>query len=147
MKFGTVHILKKTYEFYNSFIKLCKSKLFKGVHLYSVIIPLQIKFNKMRDSKNCIDACLACVITCENCITDCIKDGNQACILLCRDCADICALCARLEARGSQYAKDLCALCVKVCAACAEECSKHASHHESCKTCAEACKKCVEACA
>lgn len=86
------------------------------------------------------------MIACEMCITDCIKAGNQQCIILCRDCADICALCARFEGRGSAYHKDLCALCAKICTACAAECTKHAEHHASCKACAEACKKCAEAC-
>lgn len=100
----------------------------------------------MKISKNCIDVCLACIITCESCITDCINDGNKQCILLCRDCADICALCARFEARGSQFAQDLHSLCAKICTACSIECAKHASHHDSCKACAEACKKCAAVC-
>lgn len=101
----------------------------------------------MKDSKSCIEACLACMVTCESCIADCIKDGNEECVLLCRDCADICALCARFESRGSQYATELHILCSKVCKACAEECEKHAAHNESCKTCTEACKRCAEICA
>ena len=56
---------------------------------------------------DCIDACLACIVTCETCMTDCVKEGNQACILLCRDCADICALCAKFEARSSPFAFEL----------------------------------------
>ena len=93
-----------------------------------------------------MDACLACVVSCERCITDCVKDGNQECILLCRDCADICDLCARFEARGSQFGQALHVLCAKICNACSLECAKHASHHVSCKECAEACKKCAAVC-
>ena len=100
----------------------------------------------MKNSKSCIDACLACLTTCESCITDCVAAGNKECTLLCRDCADICALCARFEARGSKYGQDLHILCAKICKACSVECTKHASHHTSCKECAEACKKCAEVC-
>lgn len=100
----------------------------------------------MKNSKICIEACMACVIFCENCITDCIENGNKECIKFCRDCADICALCARLEARGSEFSQDLHALCAKVCKACANECAKHASHHTSCKECEDACNKCAEIC-
>lgn len=100
----------------------------------------------MNNLKRRIDVCLACVITCELCITDCIKDNNQACIILCRDCADICALHARFDARASVYAHELHALCAKICTACAEECAKHAAHHESCKACADACNTCAEVC-
>lgn len=100
----------------------------------------------MTISKNCIDACLACLTNCEKCITDCVAVGNKQCILLCRDCADICILCARLEARGSQFSKNLHALCAEVCKACSIECAKHASHHTSCKVCAETCIKCATIC-
>ena len=99
----------------------------------------------MENSKNCIDACLACAIECESCATHYIGMNDAAhlkCIALCRDCADICALCARFEARGSAFAKALCKLCVEICNACAVECEKLSAH-----SCAEACKKCVAACA
>ena len=101
----------------------------------------------MNNLKSCIDACLECLITCEMCIKDCINEGNQQCFVLCRDCADISTLCARLEARGSVYGLELHVLCAKVCKACAEECLKHAAHSHCCKECAEACKKCAEICA
>jgi hypothetical protein len=101
-------------------------------------------FSKIKDMKlNFIDACSACVIACEKCITTCIKEGNQSCILLCRDCADICALCARLAARNSPYSKVFCDLCAKVCKECADECAKHAAHHLSCKECEMACRECA----
>ena len=104
------------------------------------------KLIAMNSSKNCIEACLACLTTCETCMTDCVAAGNKECILLCRDCADICALCGRFEARGSQFGHHLHALCAEVCKACAIECAKHASHHVSCKECTEACKKCAAVC-
>ena len=67
--------------------------------------------------------------------------------MLCRDCADICALCARFDARESQFGHELHALCAKICQACSEECDKHSTHHASCKECADACKKCADICA
>jgi Domain of Unknown Function (DUF326) len=115
----------------------CKFRII--IHKQNHLIPMK--------KSNCIDACLACVVTCESCVTDCLKTGNQQCVLLCRDCADICALCARFEARDSPYYKELCDLCAKVCRACAEECTKHAAHHECCKECAAACRKCADICA
>ena len=66
------------------------------------------------------------------------------CIELDRDCADICAMAAILMSRGSEYAKELCALCAKVCRDCGEECSKHQTDH--CQECATACMKCAEEC-
>ena len=51
-------------------------------------------------SQACIDACLACSVECEECATSCINmndKNHDKCISLCRDCADICALCALAE--------------------------------------------------
>ena len=66
------------------------------------------------------------------------------CIKLDRDCADLCGLAARLMARGSSLAGELCALCAKICQACGDECAKHPLDH--CQKCAEACRKCAEEC-
>jgi hypothetical protein len=55
-------------------------------------------------------------------------------------------LCARFEARGSQFIADLHALCAKICRICAIECEKHAAHHNTCKVCAEACRTCASIC-
>jgi hypothetical protein len=93
-----------------------------------------------------IDSCLACTVACERCVTDCIVSNRSECAKLCRDCADICDLSARLTARNSQFSSDLRALCAMVCKACASECDKHAMHHDSCKQCAEACRKCAADC-
>ena len=100
----------------------------------------------MENEVNVVEVCLRCVATCEACISDCIESGNKKCIQLCRDCADVCSIGARFEARGSSYTKQLQALCVLVCNACAMECIKHATHHDSCKICAEACTHCATIC-
>lgn len=103
----------------------------------------------MGNSKNCIDACLACAIECESCATHCIgmnDKEHQKRIALCRDCADISALCARFEARGSAFTKALFKLCAEICNACVAECEK-LSADACCKSCAAACKKCADACA
>lgn len=100
----------------------------------------------MKTSTNRMDTLLACLIACERCVSDCVESDNKQCILLCRDCADICSLVARFEARGSQCSAGLNALCSEICRACSIECSKHAAHHDSCKECAEACIKCADIC-
>ena len=89
-----------------------------------------------------IEACLACAAECEKCAEACLLDGNEYCALLCRDCADISALCARLQERHSPFAEDFCRLCASVCEACAAECRQH----ESCQVCAEACERCAAEC-
>jgi hypothetical protein len=101
---------------------------------------------KVRTSKNLIDALMASVIACESCIADCIVTGDKECILICRDCADLCELAARFQARESRFSTSLTALCAEVCKECMEECLKHAADHPSCKECAEVCKTCAEIC-
>ena len=92
----------------------------------------------------------ACIASCEHCATACLGEQSVQmmvrCISLDRDCADICALTARLVARGSEHAQHLLKECAEICKACGDECEKHASHMQHCKECAEACRRCEEAC-
>lgn len=97
-----------------------------------------------------LDALNGCIAACEACVTDCCSHGQNtsslgACLLLCRDCSDFCAVTARFTERGSQHAQHLLRECVEICNACADECEKH-SDMASCKACAEACRRCVQAC-
>ncbi|MCA8833321.1 four-helix bundle copper-binding protein [Hymenobacter pini] len=97
-----------------------------------------------------LDALNACIASCEHCATACLNEQNvqmmARCISLDRDCADICALTARLLARGSEHAQHLLRECAEICKACGDECEKHAAHMEHCRECAEACRRCEEAC-
>jgi hypothetical protein len=67
------------------------------------------------------------------------------CIQLDHDCAAMCRLAAEMMSRGSEFAREICALCASICQACAEECSKH-SGMEHCKECADRCFRCAEEC-
>ncbi|MFA0960588.1 four-helix bundle copper-binding protein [Roseivirga sp. BDSF3-8] len=95
-----------------------------------------------------LDKLNACVAACEHCATACLGEDDvkkmSDCIKTDRDCADICALTARLVARDSKHAKHLAKECIEVCKLCADECGKH--EHQHCKDCAEACRACEEAC-
>jgi hypothetical protein len=66
------------------------------------------------------------------------------CIQADRDCADVCALTARLVARNSPHARHIMKECIEVCQICHDECSKHEDDH--CQHCAQACRECLEAC-
>jgi hypothetical protein len=98
--------------------------------------------------KDCIDACLRCAMECENCATSCLHEQDVKmmanCILLDRDCADICLVTARLLARGSEHGEHMMRECAEICEKCADECAKHPMDH--CKVCAEACRACAEEC-
>ena len=92
-----------------------------------------------------LDALNACVAACEHCSTACLQEPDvhlmARCISLTRDGADVCALAARLVARGSAQAEPLLKVCAEFCRACAEECAKH--EHRHCQECAEACHRCA----
>lgn len=72
-------------------------------------------------------------------MTLCIK------LWLCRDCADLCALCTQFMFRNSEFHAHLCGVCAEACDRCAAECEKH-DHDEHCKRCAAACLRCAESC-
>lgn len=99
--------------------------------------------------QTCIDACLACAVTCENCATACLHEKDVKmlveCIDLNRQCSVVCIAASRLMAIGGYHATHLCAECAEVCDACAAECDKHA-HMEHCKNCAAECRRCAAAC-
>ncbi|WP_345211702.1 four-helix bundle copper-binding protein [Mucilaginibacter gynuensis] len=91
---------------------------------------------------------LDCVLACENCASACLQEDDvkmmAGCVSLDRDCADICALAARLLQRGADISLQYLLLCEEICRQCATECSKH--EHVHCQKCAEACNNCAQAC-
>ncbi|GAB3832580.1 four-helix bundle copper-binding protein [Hymenobacter jeollabukensis] len=101
-----------------------------------------------QQNQTLLQALNACVAACEHCASACLQEADVQmmvrCISLDRDCSDICALTARLVARGSAHAAHLLRECAEVCRLCAAECGQH--QHEHCQQCAEACRRCEEAC-
>jgi hypothetical protein len=95
-----------------------------------------------------IQKLLDCVLACEHCATACLGEDDVKimvnCIVLDRDCADICNIGARLLQRDSVIAHQYLVLCEEICRLCAAECGKHNMDH--CQQCAEACRQCAEAC-
>ena len=78
-----------------------------------------------------IDTCLRCTQSCTTCAdADLVEDDideMRDCIALCLNCADVCALMARLLSRpahSDEYViHRLLQACVRVCTTCAEECA------------------------
>lgn len=113
--------------------------------------PIDRTLKRMREElmpatlSTCAQACYDCAAACEQCLTAMIDtDSNNDCPHCCRECLDICLLCAQAEARGSKYLDKICKLCAEVCRWCAEQCGAH--DHEHCQACAEACRKCADEC-
>lgn len=100
--------------------------------------------------QECIDTCYACAVTCDVCASRCLDEPDvkvlARCIRLDADCAAVCRTAAMFMARGSEFARQVCALCAGVCNACADECEKH-KLMEHCKKCAAACRACAGECA
>ena len=102
----------------------------------------------------CIEACLACLATCNACADACLAEAHvdklRRCIRLNLDCADLCAVTARLMGRAtepdSSSRRALLDVCGRACSACEAECRKHASMHEHCRVCADACAQCAREC-
>lgn len=80
----------------------------------------------------------ACVITCNNILPESSDSSVPG------DCAEICALTAKLLVGASEYSHELLIICQKICMQCALECS--ANEEVKFKECADACRKCAEAC-
>ncbi len=101
-----------------------------------------------------VTAAAECSYVCTTCADACLEEPSasdlRGCIRTNLDCADICALTARLISRPGEQDRDVLRAqleaCAKACRACAEECERHAEHMEHCRICAEACRRCADAC-
>ncbi|KRC26319.1 MULTISPECIES: four-helix bundle copper-binding protein [unclassified Acidovorax] len=98
--------------------------------------------------QSCIQACLSCATTCNQCFAACLQEEDVKmmvrCIALDADCAAVCSFAASAMARNSEHAKAICALCAEICQACGDECAKHEAEH--CQACAAECHKCAQEC-
>jgi hypothetical protein len=102
-----------------------------------------------------INALVACAATCTSCADACLGEPEhlehlRRCIRLDLDCADICAVTARLVIRQTETPHEVVHAqlhaCILACQACSEECETHAGMHEHCRICAETCRHCQERC-
>lgn len=91
---------------------------------------------------------IKCITACEACATACLQEDDvkmmARCIMLDRDCADICMLTAKFVARSSDHAKHVMRECIEICRLCEQECRKHDADH--CQHCADICRECADAC-
>lgn len=101
-----------------------------------------------------VSAATECSAVCTTCADACLEESNVAelrgCIRTNLDCAEICAVTARLISRPGEQEKSVLQAqleaCAAACRACAEECERHAEHMDHCRICAEVCRRCAEAC-
>ena len=93
------------------------------------------------NSKECIEACLACATICHHCAASCLQEKDvthlAGCIQLDIECAAICETTAKVMSINGHLSGELCSLCVDICNRCAGECEKHVQM-DHCRECAEA---------
>ncbi len=103
------------------------------------------------EMEKCLKECVRCAKECESCFQHCVglvAEGHKEhvhTLRTCIDCADYCALAAKLISRHAAIVNPICDACAKACDTCGAACEKH-SHDEQMKRCAEACKDCAKAC-
>jgi len=104
----------------------------------------------------CIEQCLFCAQACTACSDACLSESDDELVMLRKcirsneDCADICAITARVLSRHTGYdakvTHSILQACATICCSCGDECERHASRHEHCRVCAEVCRRCEQAC-
>ncbi len=96
-------------------------------------------------SECCIESLEECTRACLDCVLHAVREGNMVtCVLICLDCADLCATTLRVIARNSIRPDDFAKLCVYVCRQCVTECRKY--EHAHCQNCANVCERCAMEC-
>ena len=99
----------------------------------------------------CAKVCADCMLTCEATAHHCAelatagKKEHGKTMGIAADCAEFCALSAKLTARHSDLAPTACEACAKACDVCAAECAGYVGMPEM-KACVESCKKCAASC-
>jgi len=97
------------------------------------------------------DCAQACVADTDADLAETHLAEMVACIRLCQDCGDICAVVAAVLSRQASWdlgvVRPLLEACRAICRTCGDECQRHAPRHPHCGVCAEACRRCEQACA
>lgn len=98
----------------------------------------------------CLKACRDCASVCEEAFRHGLKlleqgkKGAADAVRLALDCAEFCALSAKLIARQGALTAEACAACADACKRCGDECAR--SDDAVLKACAEACRRCERTC-
>jgi hypothetical protein len=93
---------------------------------------------------DCMDSCASCYRHCSELLAAGEKEHEKS-MNLCNDCADFCALAAKLTSRQSSLSILACEACAKACDQCAAACGKYPDDKHMAE-CAKACVACAKAC-
>lgn len=100
----------------------------------------------------CIDACLRCLRDAERYLQACLVEAargkplDDSVLRACRDCVDICSLCASLLLREDVLSGALCAVAALLCRRCAAVCERYSANPlaNKCAQSALACARCCQ---
>jgi len=99
----------------------------------------------------CAKACAQCMRECESCAHHCAhlvaqgKKDHFKTLGTCSDCAEFCAMAAKIVSHHGPMAGLCCEACAKACDTCGKACEQF-SDDDHMKRCAEACRDCAKAC-
>jgi len=99
----------------------------------------------------CAKACAHCTNSCASCYHHCLvllsagKKDHRKALVLCNDCAEVCATAAKLTSRHSPFSAVICEACAKTCDDCGAACTKF-SEDKHMTDCAKSCQDCAAAC-
>jgi Domain of Unknown Function (DUF326) len=110
--------------------------------------PMQHQ-NITEDMQRCIVLCRECHDVCLRMVAHCLRKGGRHAepshIRLLLDCVQICETSADFMVRGSDLHAATCGACAEVCASCAEDCER-LGDDEMMRYCAQLCRRCAEIC-
>lgn len=98
------------------------------------------------DADSCLQACLHCQQVCRKTAFDmspaAASEANADDIRMLFECAELCRLSADWQLSGSQYSRQICAVCAQVCRECESRCVGKIDMEE----CEYVCRRCAESC-
>lgn len=98
------------------------------------------------EADSCQAACLHCHEVCRKTAFDmspaAAKEMNLDDIRMLFECAELCQLSANWQLSGSQYCRQICAVCAQVCRECESRCVGKIDMEE----CEYVCRRCAESC-
>jgi len=99
------------------------------------------------DTRHCIEECLRCYQACVgSAMTHCLEQGGihvePQHFRLIMACGEMCRTSAHLMLINSPHHKAVCRECAEICELCAHNCDRIGDMQE----CAEACRRCAESC-
>jgi hypothetical protein len=94
----------------------------------------------------------ACIAACATCARECTQfcDAHRddatmlVCVINCRDCAELCEICALGLETGARVIKALCLACAAACELCID--AFRQLEPNGFRECAEACNRCAALC-